>query len=64
VAKLKLDDDMTVNWVWISLLALWQRWWPDRPGLELLDDKMAEYTTLPTPPTRSAGPHRRRPRRR
>ncbi len=39
-AKLKLDDDMTVDWVWISLLALWQRWWPDRPGLELLDDKM------------------------
>ena len=45
VDKLKLDDDMTVNWVWISLLALWQRWWPDRPGLELLDDKMqAGYT--------------------
>jgi len=40
VAKLKLDDDMTVDWVWISLTALWQRWWPDRPGLELLDDKM------------------------
>src|SRR6266702_3628863 len=40
VAKLKLDDDMTVDWVWIILLALWQRWWPDRPGLELLDDKM------------------------
>src|SRR6478736_6692573 len=39
VDKLKLDD-MTVDWVWISLLALWQRWWPDRPGLELLDDKM------------------------
>ena len=37
--KLQLDD-MTVDWVWISLLALWQRWWPDRPGLELLDDKM------------------------
>ena len=36
---------MTVDWVWISLLALWQRWWPDRPGLELLDDKMqAGYT--------------------
>jgi hypothetical protein len=45
VAKLKLDDDLTVDWVWISLLALWQRWWPDRPGLELLDDKMqAGYT--------------------
>ena len=37
--KLQLDD-MTVDWVWISLLALWQRWWPDRVCLELLDDKM------------------------
>ena len=40
VDKLKLDDDMTVDWVWISLLALWQRWWPERVCLELLDDKM------------------------
>ena len=37
--KLQLDD-MTVDWVWISLLALWQRWWPERVCLELLDDKM------------------------
>ena len=37
--KLKLDET-TVDWVWISLLALWQRWWPDRPSLELLDDKI------------------------
>jgi hypothetical protein len=40
VKKLKLDDSMTVDWVWISLLALWQRWWPDRVCVELLDDKM------------------------
>ena len=40
VDKLELGDDMTADWVWIGLLALWQRWWPDRPGLELLDDKM------------------------
>ena len=26
VDKQKLNDDMTVDWVWISLLALWQRW--------------------------------------
>ena len=36
VDKLELDD-MTVDWVWISLLALWQRWWPDRACLELLE---------------------------
>ena len=38
--KLELDDELTVDWVWICLLALWQRWWPDRVCLELLDDKM------------------------
>ena len=37
---LKLGDETTVDWLWISLLALWQRWWPDRPSLELLDDKI------------------------
>ena len=37
----KLDlDAMTVDWVWICLVALWQRWWPDRACLESLDDKM------------------------
>lgn len=40
INKLGLGDDVLVDWVWISLLALWQRWWPDRPCLELLDDKM------------------------
>lgn len=39
VDKLELGD-MTVDWVWICLLALWERWWPDRVCLELLDDKM------------------------
>ena len=39
VDKLELSD-MTVDWVWICVLALWQRWWPDRVCLELLDDKM------------------------
>lgn len=40
VKKLKLANDMKGDWIWISLCALWQRWWPDRPCLELLDDKM------------------------
>ena len=38
--KLELADDIMVDWIWISLLALWQRWWPERVCLELLDDKM------------------------
>jgi SEC-C motif len=40
VDRLRLGDDMTGDWVWICLVALWQRWWPDRVCLELLDDKM------------------------
>jgi hypothetical protein len=40
VDKLKLGDELLVDWIWISLLALWQRWWPDRVCMELLDDKM------------------------
>lgn len=29
-----------VDWIWICLLGLWERWWPDRVCLELLDDKI------------------------
>ena len=38
--KLRLGDDLAGDWVWICLLALWERWWPDRVCMELLDDKM------------------------
>jgi tetratricopeptide (TPR) repeat protein len=40
MSKLGLRDELRIDWIWISVLALWQRWWPDRPCLELLDDKM------------------------
>ena len=43
--KLGLGDDVASDWVWICLLALWQRWWPDRVCMDLLDDKMqADYS--------------------
>jgi len=29
-----------VDWIWICLLGLWERWWADQVCLELLDDKM------------------------
>ena len=36
--------EMESDWIWVCLTALWQRWFPDQPGFELLDDKMqAEY---------------------
>ena len=35
-----LGDDVEEDWIWISLVTLWQRWWPDRVCLEFLDDKV------------------------
>jgi hypothetical protein len=31
---------MQSDWIWVCLTALWQRWFPDQPGFELLDDKI------------------------
>jgi hypothetical protein len=28
------------DWAWVCVLALWERWWPDRVCAELLDDKI------------------------
>jgi tetratricopeptide (TPR) repeat protein len=28
------------DWIWICVVSLWQRWWPDRVCLELVDDKV------------------------
>ncbi|SPE40347.1 hypothetical protein SBA3_3720017 [Candidatus Sulfopaludibacter sp. SbA3] len=33
-------EEMQSDWIWICLLALWERWFPDQPCFELLDDKM------------------------
>ncbi len=30
------------DWVWLVVLALWQRWWPAKPCLETIDDKIQE----------------------
>jgi hypothetical protein len=32
--------DLKRDWIWICLDALWQRWFPDKPSFEMLDDKM------------------------
>jgi len=35
------------DWVWLAVLTLWQRWWPAKPCLETVDDKIQEgYTRL------------------
>ena len=35
------------DWVWITLTCLWERWYPDEPNMEIVDDKMqAGYMEL------------------
>ncbi|MGH9838458.1 MAG: SEC-C metal-binding domain-containing protein [Blastocatellia bacterium] len=34
------EDKLQGDWVWVCLDALWQRWFPDTPSFEMLDDKM------------------------
>lgn len=34
------QQQMESDWIWICLSALWQRWFPDKPSFESLDDKM------------------------
>jgi hypothetical protein len=34
--------DWDADWAWICLTELWQRWWPEKTCLELLDDKVQE----------------------
>jgi tetratricopeptide (TPR) repeat protein len=33
-------EQMESDWIWICLSALWQRWFPNKPSFEALDDKM------------------------
>jgi tetratricopeptide (TPR) repeat protein len=33
-------EAMEGDWIWVCLAALWQRWFPDKPSFEMLDDKM------------------------
>src|SRR5260370_13717559 len=33
-------EQMENDWIWICLSALWQRWFPDKPSFEALDDNM------------------------
>src|SRR5579859_678987 len=41
------QEELQGDWIWITITALWQRWWPDRVCLELLDDKVqAGYRLL------------------
>jgi hypothetical protein len=34
------EEELQGDWIWVCLDALWQRWFPDKPSFEMLDDKM------------------------
>ncbi len=39
--------DAEVDWVWIAITCLWERWQPNLPNMEMVDDKMqAGYAAL------------------
>ncbi len=46
----------SADWVWIATTCLWERWLPDLPNMEMVDDKMqAGYAALKThDPVRAA----------
>jgi len=37
--KFKGTED---DWIWICFTILWERWFPDRPSFEMIDDRMQE----------------------
>jgi hypothetical protein len=41
VFKTELEEQKS-DWIWICLLELWKRWFPDKPCFELLDDKIQD----------------------
>ncbi len=41
------EGRLDADWVWLCLLELWRRWWPERVCVEFLDDKIqAGYDAL------------------
>ncbi|MHB8555994.1 MAG: hypothetical protein ACYDCB_10130 [Candidatus Dormibacteria bacterium] len=41
------EERVQGEWIWSCLVSLWQRWWPDKLCLKLLDDKIqAGYQEL------------------
>jgi tetratricopeptide (TPR) repeat protein len=48
-------EELESDWIWIGLATLWQRWFPDQPCFERLDDQMqAGYDLLASRDTAAA----------
>lgn len=46
------------DWIWICVVVLWQRWFPDKPSFERLDDKIqAGYDRMETGDSMAACRH-------
>jgi tetratricopeptide (TPR) repeat protein len=48
---------MESDWIWVCLTTLWQRWFPDQPCFELLDDKIVAGYELQGPGRDAAACH-------
>ncbi|MDQ6777640.1 MAG: SEC-C metal-binding domain-containing protein [Actinomycetota bacterium] len=35
-----VEERIEGDWIWICVISLWQRWWPEKVCLELLDDRV------------------------
>ena len=47
--------DLQEDWVWIAITSLWERWQPQLPNMEMVNDKMqAGYTALEARDTQQA----------
>ncbi|HAM50177.1 MAG TPA: hypothetical protein DCP92_05605 [Nitrospiraceae bacterium] len=41
IAKRNISaEGLEIDWVWICLTVLWERWFPETPSLEMIDDMM------------------------
>ena len=38
--RARLSIDLDEDWLWICLAVLWERWYPDVPSMEILDDRI------------------------
>lgn len=34
------SDDQQLDWIWVALAVLWERWLPEQPSIEMIDDRM------------------------
>jgi hypothetical protein len=55
-------EDKDSDWLWICLTCLWERWLPERPSMEMIDDLMQNgYESLNSktrlPPAKSGWRH-------